>query len=29
MSWLDIGYLAVAFCLLVGSGFVVVSVFGL
>ncbi|MFN3207771.1 MAG: cation:proton antiporter [Roseovarius sp.] len=29
MTWMDIGHLAVAFCLLVGSGFVVVSVFGL
>ena len=29
MTWLDIGYLAVAFCLLVGSGFVMVGVFGL
>ncbi|MBY5986471.1 Na(+)/H(+) antiporter subunit G [Roseovarius sp. THAF8] len=29
MSWLEIGNLAVAFCLLVGSGFVTVGVFGL
>ncbi len=29
MSWLEIGNLAVAFCLLVGSGFVLVGVFGL